>query len=210
MRRKLLTNLFLTLMLAWMTGACAQSLPTPVATLPPPQVTIIHTQANSATITPQPSESPTQTLPTDTPVPTDMPVPTIMPSQTEPPCTNQAEFVKSLSISDNTQLNPGTQFTKMWQIKNVGTCSWTVDYQFVMVSGDSMQAPTSVPLPHEVLPQETIDIGIKMIAPDKPDTYSNDWVLMDSDGNYFGTGAQYDQPLVAKIVVPTIYKLKPT
>lgn len=206
MTNKLRTNtLILWIFIAILAASCGPTPTlTPEATLPAPQVTIV----NAGLEQPQTTPEPTNTI--VIPSPTVAATLEVTPTQTEIACTNQAEFVKSLSISDNTKLDPGTLFTKMWQVRNVGTCIWTADYQLVMVGGDSMQAPYAIRIPHEVRPQETIDLGVKMIAPQTPNTYSNTWVLMDADGNYFGVGNQYDQPLVAQIVIPTVYQLKPT
>ncbi|NIP41529.1 MAG: hypothetical protein GWN00_05010, partial [Aliifodinibius sp.] len=35
-------------------------------------------------------------------------------------------------------LTPRTAFTKVWRLQNVGTCTWTADYDMVFISGDRM------------------------------------------------------------------------
>ena len=110
-------------------------------------------------------------IPTQTPVlPSSTQVPVLIPSATPQPsavsqnatliptpsCFNRAEFVKHLTISDNTALEPAQIFMKSWQIKNTGTCIWTTDYALVFFSGDEMGAPPSISLPDSVQPGETI------------------------------------------------------
>ncbi len=196
-------SLLFVLLTYLLASACGQAAPTPNATLPPPQVTSL---AQNDLPTEPPAPTPTATiLPT-----TNTPAPVLVPTDTEPSCTNQAEFVKSLSISDGTNLNPGASFTKIWQVRNVGTCTWINGYQLVLIGGDQMQAPYYVDLPHEVKPQETVDLAVKLVAPSTPATYTNNWVLKDAAGNYFGVGTYYDQPLVVQITVPVEFKGKPT
>jgi hypothetical protein len=155
-------------------------------------------------------------LPTQTPVPpTDTPEPVIIPSATPQPtvvaqngaltptpsCYNRAEFVKHLTISDNTALEAGQNFTKEWQIKNTGTCIWTTDYSLVFFSGEEMGAPSANNLSRPVQPGETIDLQVSMTAPLDAVTVTGNWVLKDSNGNIFGFCESADRPIEVTILV---------
>jgi len=158
-------------------------------------------------------------LPTHTPLPTNTSVPTPTPTSTQKPpatevpaspvppsptiqaCTNQAEFVRHLSVSDNTQLLPGVYFAKVWRIKNIGTCTWTTDYAFVFNNGDNFSSVSETMLTHEVKPGETVYVQVTMVTPMEPNTYSSYWMLKDPAGNTFGAGAAADQPFSAVVVV---------
>ena len=150
--------------------------------------------------------------------PTEITIPSLTPTQTQPPptyvaptrvvsnptvqgCINKAEFVLHASISINTAIKPGELFGKVWRIKNNGTCTWTTGYALTFASGDIMQAPKMIPLPHSVAPGETIDIRANMVAPEEANTYAGYWLLRDELGNLFGTGESSDQPLIIQIVV---------
>ena len=107
------------------------------------------------TATTSPVQLPTATLQpaaTNAPAPTNTnPPPTatrIPPTSTPVPC-NQAQFVKDVTIPDNTELGPGQSFTKTWRLKNIGTCAWTTGYDLVFLSGDAMGG-SSVDLPQRV------------------------------------------------------------
>lgn len=195
-------------------AACAQATPTesliaPTIGQPTAQfldLSQVTEPVTLATNTEEPTEEPTSTLP---PAPTFTPIPVVIVTEAKSGCTNQAEFVKHLSVSDNTAIKPGELFTKVWQVLNIGTCTWTTDYRLVFIGGESMQAPEAIQLPHEVKPQETVDLRVNLVAPETPDFYENSWMLQDSDGNFFGIGSQHSEPLLVKIQVPMIFKPKP-
>ena len=142
------------------------------------------TQTQQATRTPQPTQSP---LPTQTPYPTYTPAvtstPKTPPTATPHPC-NQAYFV-SETILDGTKFSPGTEFTKSWRLKNIGTCTWNPNYKLVFFSGDQMSGPNSVKLNDYVAPGEKIDILVSLKAPSKPGTYTGYWKMQADDGYKF-------------------------
>ena len=123
-----------------------------------------------------------------------------------PICTNQAEFVKHLNVSYNTEFKPSTSFAKVWLIKNTGTCTWSTEYKLIYVDGDLMGGPNEIFLHQEVVPGETIDIRVNLLAPVKPSTYANLWMLQDDLGSNFGIGPSGDDPLKVQIVVVSPYK----
>jgi hypothetical protein len=118
---------------------------------------------------------------------------------------NRAEFVRHLSISDNTELAPGVYFAKVWRIKNIGTCAWTPDYTFVFDSGEDFSAISETPLPREVQPGDTIDIQVTLVTPMEPQKYTANWLLKDSNGALFGAGETGMQPFSAVVVVEPIH-----
>lgn len=142
------------------------------------QAAMAQTQA-AATYTP---------LPTLTPYPTYTPVsqqkPPLPPQPTVKPC-NAAQFV-SETIEDNTVFSPGQDFTKTWRLKNVGTCTWNPNYDFVFASGDRMGGAKTTDLDQYVKPGESVDFEIDMTAPSDPDTYTGYWKLRSDDGENFG------------------------
>jgi len=141
----------------------------------------------TATPTPTPTDEPTEVpevfptyIPTDTPVPK--------------PC-NWGRFVKDVTIPDNTIMMPGEEFIKTWRIENVGTCNWTPDYELVFVDGSRMGGNRVVSLPDFVLPGETIDVSVRLTAPDSGGSYRGNWTLQDDDGDTFGFGPSYSSPI---------------
>ena len=136
----------------------------------------------------------------------------IQPTLTPPPATpsvscNWAAYVRDVTIPDNTSMEPGTTFTKTWRVKNIGSCTWTTDYDFVFVSGKAMGAPTRIGLTDTVKPGETIDISVMMEAPTTDGIYAGYWMLADASGNKFGIGPAADGNIWVKIVVETLPKV---
>jgi hypothetical protein len=115
-------------------------------------------------------------------------------------CTNSAQYVSS-KPDDGTAFQAGDRFTLSWTIANTGTCQWTTAYSFVLVSGDAMGAPGSIPLDGSVSPGQALTLSIAMTAPGEAGTFSTAWMLSDPSGVRFGTGNQADQPVAIRIEV---------
>ena len=149
----------------------------------------LPTSTQSAPATQAPTATPTATAtatattaPTNTPVP---PTATLKPTATPLPC-NWAQFVKDVTIPDNTSFSPGEGFSKTWRLKNIGSCTWTTGYSMVFLNGEEMKG-TSVAMPRAVAPGDSIDLTVNLVAPDKPGTYRGNWMLRNKDGR-FGIG----------------------
>jgi hypothetical protein len=131
---------------------------------------------------------------------TNTPQPSITPSPTEG-CTDKVEFDKDVTIPDDTRMDPGENFTKIWRMENVGTCTWTTSYSVVFDSGNIMGGPPSVPLSGNVPPGATIDISIDLTAPLTNGTHKGNWILRNSSGVLFGLGDDGESPFWVQIVV---------
>ncbi len=144
----------------------------------------------SPTLAPSPTASP-------------LPAPTMAPSPTPAACDRAAPvFPLDVTIPDDTVLEPGAPFTKVWRLRNVGTCPWTRAYALVWVSGPPLAAVTRVPLAYEVPPQATVEIEVPMRAPEEGGIYQSNWMLSNAQGNSFGVGPAGDRPLWVRIRVP--------
>ena len=83
-------------------------------------------------------------------------------------------------------LFPDTPFTTTWRITNLGSCVWTQDYVWVYVGGDKMGGPEEVPLDQAVLPGESVDVTVPLIAPHTEGVYIGYWMMKSPDGVLFG------------------------
>ena len=107
------------------------------------------------------------------------------PTQTEEgACTKSASFIDDITIPDNSILAPGSSFTKIWRIRNTGTCDW-VSYQFIHASGDLMGSSSSQALP-VISSTSVADISVDLVAPVSPGTYTTSWRIRAADGTVFG------------------------
>lgn len=116
-------------------------------------------------------------------------------------CENSFEFVEDLNIPDDTEFQPGTEFTKEWRLRNNGTCPWTEDYSVVFVGGDQMSAADSTALPQAVAAGQTVDIGIDMIAPATLGTYRANFQVADPTGEPFGINGIIEDAFYTRIIV---------
>jgi len=135
--------------------------------------------------------SPTPIPPTATPIPpTNTPIPT--PTHTPIPC-DHIDFGNpvDVTIPDGTDMDPGESFTKVWRLKNGGSCTWTSGYQLVFVSGDNMSAPAAVQLTSgSVPPGAEFDVSVNLVAPNAPGVYRGYFKLRNPGGVLFGWGDQ--------------------
>jgi hypothetical protein len=142
--------------------------------------------------TPTPA-APTVTFPTQTPAP----LPTLTPTL---PC-DQAEFVGDVNSLQNTAISPGANFTKIWRVRNTGSCMWTPAYALVFAGGTQMSGPTAVFLPANIRPGDMVDLAITLTAPNSPGLYRNDWLLRNPSGALIGFGPGISQPLSLEVQV---------
>jgi hypothetical protein len=107
---------------------------------------------------------------------------------TSPPC-NQASFVQDVSIPNGTVLPINQAFTKIWRLKNTGSCTWTSSYKLVFVNGDSMGSPVKQSLTSNIIrPNEVADVSVNLAAPASAGTYRGSWKIQDPAGITFGAG----------------------
>jgi Ig-like domain from next to BRCA1 gene len=101
-----------------------------------------------------------------------------------------AYFVEDVTIPDGTVLRRGTDFTKVWRVQNIGSCTWTPFYSVVFVGGNGLGAPIIDSLPGYVYPGDYVDLSVDMNAPNTDGHYEGFWKLRNASGALFGIGPQ--------------------
>ncbi len=147
--------------------------------------------------------APTATfLTTDTPPPTATATvtPSITPNPT--PC-NLAAFAGNVTLPDLTSVIPGRTYTKTWQLRNVGSCTWSSDYQVVFISGDQLGPNTSARLPGAIKPGSYVNVSINLVMPNptKTTSYTAYFMLKSDSGEFFGIGQGGNAPFWAKVMI---------
>lgn len=171
-------------------------------------VTPSLTSTSRATRTPRPTSSPQPTN-TSTSIPaltqaltsTPLPKQTSSPSPTPNKGCDRIELVKSLTVPDNSILMPGSSFTKIWRLKNAGTCPWKKTYRVFLVSGDAMGGDHLMPLPRDVAPGQTIDLAMNFTAPLREGNYRGNWQIRNDQGEIFGITPTANRPFWVAIRV---------
>jgi len=145
--------------------------------------------APPATLTLLPPLTPTQT-------PITPPPPTIQTAGCD-----RASFVSDINIPDGTIFSPGASFSKTWQLRNSGTCTWTKSYKLIYYSGDQMSGPTSVDMPYTIYPGQTVEISANLVAPNNAGSYRGYWIFSNANGTLFGIGTDASKPFWVEIKV---------
>jgi hypothetical protein len=168
----------------WQTVEAAQ---TETALVMPP------TEMPTSTLEPSPTLEMTNTpLITDTsqpgaPTNTPFSLPTAVTTQ-QTSCDN-ATFIADVTIPDGTVVKDDTGFVKTWSVKNTGPCTWDQDYKLVFGwggVGTNWNTAAAVYFTEVVLPGESLEISISLLAPDKPGNYAAAFRLQNDKGFNFG------------------------
>jgi len=159
----------------------------------------------------------------DTSLPTLTPIPTLTPElatliespelatplDPDAPCL-AAEFIRDVTIPDDLIIKPNTEFTKIWALRNIGTCTWKKDeYALVKYWGHQMGTEPPIPLVLDVVPGQTAELAVDMVSPYVPGCWQSNWMLQDGEGNRFGIGPNYGNYFWVSVTVwwPKIPKM---
>jgi hypothetical protein len=104
-------------------------------------------------------------------------------------------------VKDGTVFGPEDEFVKTWRLQNVGSCTWTDDYELVFSSGSKMSGASRIALGESVRPGETVDVSVALVAPEDEGSYTGYWMLRSDDGDLFGVGAAGNTAFWVKIWV---------
>jgi len=103
---------------------------------------------------------------------------------------NNSVFEADLTVPDGTIFKPGEDFTKVWQFKNTGNCTWDDGYSLVFIAGDRKIDPVNYDITITadfISPGESAEFDIKLTAPLAEGLYEGHWRMRDDHGFYFGT-----------------------
>ncbi len=110
---------------------------------------------------------------------------TPLPTNPTPAC-DQAELLDE-QPSGLLYTYVGQTVRKTWQLGNVGTCTWTPEYQLVVTFEDSQVAQV-VQVPDYVRPGQSIELTVALLAPWQPGLYQAFASLRNADGELFNFG----------------------
>jgi len=112
--------------------------------------------------------------------PTQTSVPVMTPSSS----LDKATFV-SENYPDNSILKPGEAFTKTWEIKNIGSSTWTTNYHLVLIAspeGDTLGSVPQFSFSQQTSPGETMLLSVPLVAPQTDGIYSVYWSIINEAG----------------------------
>lgn len=169
--RSTILGLIATIILSGCTPALSLSTSTPTATIQVSASPIPTTTSLPATVPPLPTATSTST-----------------PNATPLSLTQGTTFVFiSETIPDGTNFLPGQTFKKTWTLKNGSTLTWNKNFFLIRTSSspanETLGSPDKIPLPQEVNPGETLQIGVDLVAPKQNGQYTVFYQLQDSSGS---------------------------
>ena len=150
-------------------------------------------------LTAQPSPTGTLTIPTSSP----LALQTITSVAQLPPSAkcDAAAFVADVTYPDGSNVAPGVSFSKIWRIKNIGTCTWTTAYALVFITGEKFGAQSSVFLAGNVSPGQSIDLPVQLTAPNQAGRFKGYWKMRNASGVLFGVGDSSDASIYVDVNV---------
>jgi hypothetical protein len=181
--------------------AAPSATPFPTNTVAPAATIVVPgngTVLPTATVGTPPTVS-FNTLPNTTPFTTPLAGFTALASPVAPGATtslgdacNNSAFEGDITIPDGTVVKPGTNFQKVWALRNTGTCIWDDGYTLVFIGGDKAIDPYDYKFSKTkdndfVAGGESINIAINLTAPCATGEYQGTWRMRNDKGYYFGT-----------------------
>jgi hypothetical protein len=108
-------------------------------------------------------------------------------------CDNSA-FEGDVTIPDGSVIEGGTNFQKVWALRNTGTCTWDDGYTLVYIAGSGTALD---PYNYRfgaggddddfVAGGESINMTLNLTAPCAHGEYEGHWRMRNDRGSYFGT-----------------------
>ena len=117
------------------------------------------------------------------------------PASTASGC-NDSLFVTE-TLPDGSSVVAGNGFTKAWEIKNTGTCTWNAGYTFAFLPDVSNSAIKGYDITIKTTdtftkPGHSQSFIVKLTAPSASGEYKAYWKMKDGTGNYFGSRVYFD------------------
>jgi uncharacterized protein YkwD len=130
-------------------------------------------------------------------------------------CIDKAAFYDDVTIPDGTSFKQEVAFTKTWQIRNEGTCTWD-GYKLVYAGGDLMDGPISNPMP-VVAPGELANVSVNLKSPPQGGLFTGLWEFENASGTRFGVNSHGKDKIWVNISVswyteenpPETYRIEP-
>jgi hypothetical protein len=133
--------------------------------------------------------------PNTTPLAGFTPLPTTgaggVPATSSGPVCDSMTFEGDITIPDGSTVEGGTNFLKVWAIRNTGTCTWDDGYSLVYWNGsannlDPYDFEFGSNANNTVAPGGGFNMTLELTAPCQPGEYEGHWIMESDRGVYFG------------------------
>ncbi|MBE9479494.1 MAG: hypothetical protein IMY80_05965 [Chloroflexi bacterium] len=100
-------------------------------------------------------------------------------------CVNDAEFVDDLTIPDRSNVEPGAELDKRWEVRNSGSCDWEDGYLLVRIGSDRFIGVDEIALFPARAGKNAI-WQVVLTVPLDPGEYIGRWQALSPEGQLFG------------------------
>ena len=109
-----------------------------------------------------------------------------IPTATRRPGPDQAAFVGQ-EPTDGTNFSAGNVFDAKFTFKNIGTSTWTPEYEMRFERGANLAEgqPKTIDFPKNVAPGETVTLIFDAVAPSDAGRHFSYWSLINENGDIF-------------------------
>ncbi len=98
---------------------------------------------------------------------------------------DDAAWVSDVTVPDGTQMSPGQDFVKTWNVRNTGSCTWGTGYAPIFAFGEKMGG-IAEPLNGTVAPGEEVEISVRFKASSTSGDFSSTWRMANASNIPFG------------------------
>ncbi|MEE9513142.1 MAG: NBR1-Ig-like domain-containing protein [Anaerolineales bacterium] len=100
-------------------------------------------------------------------------------------CANDAEFVDDLTIPDRSNVEPGAELDKRWEVRNSGSCDWEDGYLLVRIGSDRFIGADEIAL-YPARAGKNAVWQVVLTVPFDPGEYIGRWQALSPEGQLFG------------------------
>lgn len=101
-------------------------------------------------------------------------------------CKYFVKYLKDVSIPDRSEVAPGIELNKFWELVNVGDHDWPSGFSIEQISGDRIFKPESFTILPTVPSKASFRVSAVIKAPTRPGRYTSYVKLIDDKGTRFG------------------------
>lgn len=112
-------------------------------------------------------------------------------------CVWNAELAQPAGPDNRSWAEPGETFTRTMRVRNSSTCPWDQGFKLVQVGGDKLGAEETIDVPPTGAGR-TVDLVVKMVAPQERRMYQSVWQMQGPSGERFGP----ENPVAIQVPVP--------
>jgi hypothetical protein len=110
-------------------------------------------------------------------------------------------LIKELNVPAGSDIPANGRFTKVWRIRNTGSCTWSTSYALIYDGGEKFYIQDAIAFPGSVVPGQEVDLALDLRAPNVIGQHRSTWALRDAYGQIFDLDSQESKTLVVNIRV---------